>query len=99
MTSNKKVEVLANEVEGLKFNLTDGVDVAEDGTIYFTDATYKYSLDYYYNDIIEGKPHGRFMNYNPETKKVTVLARNLYFPNGVVVASDQHFVIYCETIM
>ncbi|KAG5079088.1 hypothetical protein JHK86_003153 [Glycine max] len=99
VTRKKKVEVLADEVEGLKFNLTDGVDVAEDGTIYFTDATYKHSLDDYYNDIIEGKPHGGFMNYNPETKKVTVLARNLYFPNGVVVSHDQHFVIYCETIM
>nr|KYP35928.1 Adipocyte plasma membrane-associated protein [Cajanus cajan] len=98
VTRKKKVEVLADEVEGLKFNLTDGVDVAEDGTIYFTDATYKYSLEDYYNDIIEGRPHGRFMNYNPETKNVTVLARNLYFPNGVVVSSDQHFVIYCETI-
>ncbi|RDY11209.1 Protein STRICTOSIDINE SYNTHASE-LIKE 6, partial [Mucuna pruriens] len=98
VTSKRKVEVLADEVEGLKFNLTDGVDVAEDGTIYFTDATYKYSLDDYYIDLIEGKPHGRFMNYNPKTKKVIVLARNLYFPNGVAVSSDQHFVIFCETI-
>ncbi|KAL2333902.1 hypothetical protein Fmac_015115 [Flemingia macrophylla] len=98
VTREKRVEVLADEVEGLKFKLTDGVDVAEDGTIYFTDATYKYSLDDYYNDIVEGKPHGRFMKYNPKTKKVTVLVRNLFFPNGVVVSSDQRFVIYCETI-
>ncbi|XP_027347982.1 protein STRICTOSIDINE SYNTHASE-LIKE 5-like [Abrus precatorius] len=99
VTSDKKVELLANEVEGLKFNLTDGVDVAEDGTIYFTDATYKYSLDDYFYDIMEGKPHGRFMSYNPATKKVTLLARNLYFPNGVVVSTDQNFVIFCETVM
>ncbi|KAK7379727.1 hypothetical protein VNO78_34417 [Psophocarpus tetragonolobus] len=99
VTKKKKVEVLANEVDGLKFNLTDGVDVAENGIIYFTDATYKYSLEDYFDDIIEGVPHGRFMNYNPKTKKVTVLARNLYFPNGVVVSQDQNFVIYCETIM
>ncbi|KAK7360286.1 hypothetical protein VNO77_02269 [Canavalia gladiata] len=99
VTSDKKIELLANEFRGLKFNLTDSVDVGEDGVIYFTDATYKYSLDNYYYDIAEGKPHGRFMNYNPSTKKVTLLARNLYFPNGVVVAPNQQFVIFCETIM
>lgn len=95
----KKVEVLAEEFEGLKFNLTDGVDVAEDGTIYFTDASYKYCLKDFYYDIAEGKPHGRFMSYNPATKKVSLLARNLYFPNGVAVSPDQNFVIYCETIL
>ncbi|XP_058782970.1 protein STRICTOSIDINE SYNTHASE-LIKE 4-like [Vicia villosa] len=94
-----KVEVLANEYDGLKFNLTDGVDVGEDGTIYFTDATYKYNLKDFYFDIAERKPHGRFMSYNPTTKKVTLLARNLYFANGVAVAPDQKFVVYCETIL
>ncbi|XP_058736557.1 protein STRICTOSIDINE SYNTHASE-LIKE 6-like [Vicia villosa] len=94
-----KVEVLANEYDGLKFNLTDGVDVGEDGTIYFTDATYKYNLKDFYFDIAERKPHGRFMSYNPATKKVTLLARNLYFANGVAVAPDQKFVVYCETTL
>lgn len=98
-TSDKKVELLADEVEGLKFNLTDGVDVAEDGTIYFTDASYKYTLKDFYYDIVEGKPHGRLMSYNPGTKKVTLLARFLYFPNGVAVSPDQNFIVYCETIL
>jgi sugar lactone lactonase YvrE len=99
VTKEGKVEILAQEHDGLKFNLTDGVDVGEDGTIYFTDATYKYNLKDFYFDIIEGEPHGRFMSYNPATKKVTLLARNLYFANGVAVAPDQKFVVYCETIM
>ncbi|KAK7266762.1 hypothetical protein RIF29_19417 [Crotalaria pallida] len=94
-----EIELLANEAEGLKFKLTDGVDVADDGTIYFTDASYKYSLHDFYFDIVEGKPHGRFMSYNPATKKTTVLASNLYFPNGVAVSPDQHSVIYCETVL
>lgn len=94
-----KVEILANEHDGLKFKLTDGVDVGEDGTIYFTEATYKYNLYDFYNDILEGEPHGRFMSYNPATKKVTLLARNLYFANRVAIAPDQKFVVYCETAM
>lgn len=99
VTKKGDVELLADEVEGLKFKLTDGVDIGDDGTIYFTDASYKYSLKDFYFDIIEGKPHGRFMSYNPATKKTTLLASNLYFPNGVAVSPDQHFVVFCETVL
>ena len=99
VTMDKKVELLTDEVEGLKFKLTDGVDVAHDGTIYFTDASYKYSVEDSLLDILEGKPHGRFMSYNPTTKKTTLLAHNLYFPNGVAVSPDQQFVIFCETAL
>lgn len=91
--------MLVDEVEGLKFKLTDGVDVAHDGTIYFTDASYKYSYKDSTLDLLEGKPNGRFFSYNPATKKTTLLARDLYFPNGVAVSPDQHFVVFCETLL
>ncbi|KAI3890621.1 hypothetical protein MKW92_036592 [Papaver armeniacum] len=39
VTKEGKVELLTDEAEGLKFRLTDGVDVADDGVIYFTDAS------------------------------------------------------------
>ncbi|MED6122729.1 yls2-like [Stylosanthes scabra] len=94
---NKKVEILTDEVDGLKFKLTNGVDVAKDGTIYFTDASYKYSLKEFPLDLFEGRPHGRLMSYNPTTKETKVLAHDLYFPNGVAVSPDQQFVIFCET--
>ena len=41
VSPDRKVELLTDSAEGLKFALTDGVDVAADGTIYFTDASYK----------------------------------------------------------
>ncbi|KAK8673344.1 hypothetical protein V6N13_111687 [Hibiscus sabdariffa] len=47
------VEVLADEAGGVKLKLTDGVDVAKDGTVYFTDASYKYSLHQFFLDIME----------------------------------------------
>ncbi|MED6200075.1 yls2-like [Stylosanthes scabra] len=96
---DKKVEILTDEVDGLKFKLTDGVDVAKDGMIYFTDASYKYSFKDHSLDLFEGKPHGRFMSYNPTTKETKVLAHDLYFPNGVAVSPDQQFVIFCESIL
>ncbi|KAI4314634.1 hypothetical protein L6164_027522 [Bauhinia variegata] len=99
VTKDKEIEVLADEVEGLKFKLTDGVDIANDGTIYFTDASYVYSMKEFIFDILEGKPHGRLISYNPATKKTTLLASNLYFANGIVVSPDQTYVIFCETVL
>ncbi|XP_056176460.1 protein STRICTOSIDINE SYNTHASE-LIKE 5-like [Syzygium oleosum] len=93
------VELLTNEAEGLKFKLTDAAAVARDGTIYFTDASYKYTLEEVIWDLLEGRPHGRFLSYDPATKETKVLARDLYFPNGVALSPDQSFVIFCETVM
>ncbi|XP_062144768.1 protein STRICTOSIDINE SYNTHASE-LIKE 6-like [Alnus glutinosa] len=97
VTAEGMVELLTDEAEGQKFKTTDGVDVAQNGMIYFTDASYKYSLSEFIWDILEGKPHGRLMSYDPATGRTKVLVRNLFFANGVAVSPDQNYVIFCET--
>ncbi|KAI9072338.1 hypothetical protein K1719_040664 [Acacia pycnantha] len=99
VTREGKIELLTDEVEGLKFKLTDGVDIAEDGIIYFTDASYKYSFKDFMFDILEGKPYGRLISYDPATNLTSLLVSNLYFANGVAVSPDQQFVIFCESIL
>ncbi|KAM7265618.1 hypothetical protein ACFE04_003301 [Oxalis oulophora] len=91
------VKLLTDEAEGLRFNLTDGVDVAHNGMIYFTDASYKYGINDATLDINGGIPYGRLMSFNPVTLKTKVLLRDLFFANGVVVSPDQSYVIFCET--
>ncbi|KAL0550621.1 hypothetical protein IC582_015143 [Cucumis melo] len=91
------VEALTEEADGVKFRLTDGVDVAEDGTVYFTDASSKYRFHSFIFDIFEGRPYGRLLSYNPVTKITKLLVGDLYFGNGVAVAPTQDFVIFCET--
>src|SRR6185312_12170676 len=68
-----------------------------DGTVYFTDSSFKYPIEAFMVDLVEHVPHGRFMSYNPKTNAVTVLARDLYFANGVAVSPDQSFVVFVET--
>ncbi|KAF5463543.1 hypothetical protein F2P56_019447 [Juglans regia] len=97
VTAEGKVEVLTDEAEGQKFRTTDAVDVAQNGMVYFSDASYKYSLDDFFWDMLEGKPHGRLLSYDPATKTTQVLLPNLYFANGVAVSPDQNHVIFCET--
>ncbi|KAI3668935.1 hypothetical protein L6452_40152 [Arctium lappa] len=96
---NGKLELLTHEAEGIKFGLPDGVVVAKNGMVYFTDATYKYSFREALNDLLEGRPHGRLLSYDTSTKQTKVLARDLYFANGVELSPDQDFVIFCETFM
>jgi len=99
VTPERKVELLTDTAEGLKFKLTDGVDVAADGTVYFTDASYKYNLANHMTDILEARPHGRLMSFDSATGRTAVLARGLYFANGVAVSPDQASLIYCETVV
>ena len=95
-TADGVIQLLTDEAEGVKFRLTDGVDVAEDGIVYFTDASYKYSFWEFAWDYFEGRPFGRLLSYDPSTKETKVLVRDLYFANGVAVSPDQKFVIFCE---
>lgn len=93
------IELLSDEAEGLKFKLTDAVDIGPDGTLYFTDASYKYTVEHAFFDLIEGKPHARLLSYDPSTKQTKVLVKDLYFANGVAVSADKTFVIFCETAL
>jgi sugar lactone lactonase YvrE len=93
----KTITSLATEAEGVPFRCTNDLDVAADGTIYFTDSSYKYPIELFLFNLVEHQPYGRFMSYDPKTKAVKVLASNLYFSNGVAVSPDQSYVLFVET--
>lgn len=89
--------VLATEAEAVPFRCTNDLDVAADGTIYFTDASHKFSLTQLKADLLEHQPNGRFLAYDPQTKQTRVLLNDLYFANGVAVSPDQSFVLVNDT--
>lgn len=92
-----KIKVLATSADGVPFKFTDALDISSDGTIYFTDASFKYGLDKYLYDLLEAKPHGRFLGYDPATGQIKVLLKNLYFANGVALSQQEDFVLINET--
>ncbi len=91
------IEVLATEAQGVPFGFTDDLDVASDGTVYFSDASSRYSVDEYLYDLLEARPHGRLLAYDPEAGKVRVLLDGLYFANGIALSRDEDFVLVNET--
>lgn len=91
------IKVLATSAEGGPFKFTDALDISSEGIIYFTDASSKYRQDEYLYDLLEAKPYGRFMSYDPATGQVKVLMKNLYFANGVALSPREDFVLVNET--
>jgi sugar lactone lactonase YvrE len=91
------VSVLSTGADGLLFGCTNDLDVATDGTIYFTDASSKFPLSNFTADILEHGPNGRFLAYDPKTKNTRTLLRDISFANGVAVSPDQSFALVVET--
>lgn len=91
------VSELVTQVDGIPVLLADDLDIAPDGRIYFSDASMKYPLDSIMLDMLEGRPHGRLIRYDPATGQATVLLDDLYFANGVAVSPDGEFVLVSET--
>lgn len=94
---DKTITLLTREAEGLPFRFTDGVDIGPDGRIYFTDASSRFRLPDYPLDLLEMRPHGRLLRYDPGTRRTEVLLSNLHFANGVAVSPDGEFLLVSET--
>ncbi|MGK7916530.1 MAG: SMP-30/gluconolactonase/LRE family protein [Prochloraceae cyanobacterium] len=92
-----ELTLLATEADGSPFRLTDDLDVGVDGKIYFSDASDKFPLKDYIFDLMEHRPNGRLLVYDPKTKETTLLLDDLYFANGVAVSPDLNFVLVVET--
>ncbi|HEY8553225.1 MAG TPA: SMP-30/gluconolactonase/LRE family protein [Burkholderiales bacterium] len=91
------ITVLATEHGGVPFRLVDDVAIGRDGTIYFTDASHKFSLGDLLNDFLEHGANGRLLAYDPTTRATRLLLGDLYFANGVAVSPDQTFLLVNET--
>lgn len=91
------ITVLSTQADSVPFRCTNDLDIATDGTIYFTDASSKFFLRDHRIDIIEHQTNGRLLAYDPKAKTTRVVLKDLQFANGVAVSPDQSFVLVVET--
>src|ERR1041385_6528146 len=94
-----EVRLLADEADGAKFGCLNDLDIGADGTIYFTEASNKFPMSQFTNDMLEHQPNGRLLALDPQSEKPRTVLPNLYFANGVAVSPDQSFVLVAETGM
>lgn len=97
LAGDGSLRVLSTEADGVPFRFTDDLDVASDGTVYFTDASHRFDQTRYLYDLLEARPHGRLLRYDPGSGETTVLRDGLYFANGVALSADESFVLVNET--
>ncbi len=97
------VTVLADHVGSDPIAYADAVVVADNGRMYFTDATRRFSpvdlgtFDAALLDVMEHSCTGRVLEYQPATQQVRVVIDGLCFPNGVALSGDQAKLFIAET--
>lgn len=94
---------LVTEIDGIPLNYADDVDIADNGKMYFSDASTKFHAKNYGTygasllDINEHGGHGRLIEYDPASKQATTILNNINFANGVAISHDQKWVMVNET--
>ncbi|MEU7144286.1 SMP-30/gluconolactonase/LRE family protein [Nocardia sp. NPDC046473] len=96
LTPDGALEVLVDEIDGERLPFASNVVRDDDGTIYFSSSTSRYSLAEYMGDILEHSGTGRLFRRDP-SGKVETLLDDLAFANGVVLAPDRSCVVVAET--
>jgi sugar lactone lactonase YvrE len=94
---NGTITTLSTEAEGFPFRCLNDLDVAQDGTIYFTDSSDRFPISQFKADLLESRGNGRLLAWDPKTKTTRRLMDDISFANGVAVSPDQSFVLVNET--
>lgn len=105
ISSSRQVSVLTAHVSpGDPIRYADGVVVAPDGVIYFTDASTHFSpaqwggtFEASVLEIMEQSASGRVLAHDPASAITRVVAHGLCFANGLALSSDGHTLFVSET--
>lgn len=88
---------LADGAAGTPLVFCNNASVARDGTVYFTDSSSRHPFTVWRRELLEHRPNGRLLRYDPADGSVDVLATGLYFPNGVALTPDESALMLVET--
>jgi ribose transport system permease protein len=105
VTPERKVEKATDETnrslhsvnDDSRLRLADDLDIAADGRIFFSEATVRYEMHEWPVDGLEARGNGRIVCYDPNTNTTRTVIRNLKFPNGICIASDDQSILFAET--
>ena len=99
-----QVELLLDEVDGRPLMYADDLAIADDGVIYFSEASTKFgalaSQGTYEGsllDIMEHGGHGQVIAFDPADGTTEVILDGLQFANGIAISEDQSFLLIAET--
>ena len=104
ITQDKQITLLTDSVNGSRIRYANDLDIASDGSVYFTDSSTKFSAKEHGGtfpasllDLNEHGGHGRLLKYVPATGNTSLLLDQLNFANGVALDPQEDFLLVSET--
>ncbi len=105
VTPGRKVERVTDETnrswtsinDDSRLRLADDLDIADDGRIFFSEATVRYEMHEWPVDGLEARGNGRIVCFDPRDGSTRTVLRGLRFPNGIAIASDGQSILFAET--
>lgn len=105
ISSDGQVSVLADETKsGSSIQYADDLDIAADGSVYFTDASTRFGAKQFGGtlpasvlDLMEHSASGRVLKYDPAVGDTTVVFEGLSFANGLAMTSGGTHYLVVET--
>ncbi|MFB3063555.1 MAG: SMP-30/gluconolactonase/LRE family protein, partial [Gammaproteobacteria bacterium] len=94
-----EIEVLTDSVDGRRMIFVDDLDIADNGVIWFTDASQRFGQGEWRLDLIEASFSGRLLSHNPQSGETRVRIDKLGFANGVALGPNDEYVLVNETLM
>lgn len=98
LTGDGTITDLAHRVAGKRILFCNNAAVARDGTVYFTDSSNRFPVSHWRRDLLEHRPNGRVLAYQPGSGRTDVVAEGFHFPNGIALTPREDALMLCETV-
>jgi len=98
LTADGALTDLTSTAGGSRILLCNNAAVARDGVVYFTDSSNRFPVSHWRRDLLEHRPNGRVLAYDPGSGTTDVVATGFHFPNGVALTPDESALLVCETV-
>lgn len=89
--------VLADRIDGKRFNSPNDVVVKSDGSVWFTDPTYGIDSDYEGDAAASEIGASQVYRIDPSTGEVAVVASDFVQPNGLAFSPDESLLYVVDT--
>ncbi|WP_395340398.1 SMP-30/gluconolactonase/LRE family protein [Ningiella sp. W23] len=97
ITPEGEISTLVTQYKGKSLLLIDHHDIAENGDIYFSDASARYSIDNFIYDFLETSATGSIYKYSAQSGDVEKVMDGLFFANGVALGPNDEYLLVAET--
>lgn len=98
LTDDGTITDLTRQAAGTRILFCNNAAVARDGVVYFTDSSNRFPVSHWRRDLLEHRPNGRVLAYDPATRRTEVVATGFHFPNGIALSPDESFLLVVETV-